>query len=977
MKSWKKPTNEMVDNALDSIKKVTARKYFFSQLENPLWLKPLTERNCFKSPPKTQRFDDGTVIHPYWHEAKYLKNVCSEKPDEVINIVADLPEIDNPVVYDGILDIALQLPIEYSVELKDKIIEYAGMKDQFHTYRYADLLERWIEENQTSAALELSKVLIAFAPDTQEGEKRKQRDNANDLREMGGTTLYPAPKLNLWEYSNIMSKGIQPLAEKESFSVACLLMDTTADMIRLRTHQKNYDKDVDLSDVWCPRLFRQDIGSENREKTLVHTLTYACEKVFENSPDEIAVLDEVLRKKQWYLFRRLRYHLYAKYPNEQTKQWIREQILTHEGFGSWEHRYEFQQMIRCACDYFKETLLTQAERTQIFETILAGPSKENYRHWVVKWLGQIFTEDGYRERQQRFHWMQLRPFESILFGKYETHFNQLKNIFNKQLSDDDYPILRNIVNTGRESDHSKRKPENISNLPDTELLAFINEWEKSDEYYEELNIETLANTFQDVFKENIIPDPNRLKFWMTNREQIERPIYISVMIYAMEAQIKEKNFDYLDEWFAFCKWVLLHSDQPHRQDYKQGDESRQDKNWTNARRAVGDFIGVCLAKDVDVPISAQKHLAKLLEMLCTQHDWNLDENHSSGLDSKDPLIEGVNNTRSKALENLFRFGIWLQRHEPDCEVPEITTLLEIRFSSKVDYPLTLPEYAIIGKYYLTVHNFNKKWTIAHKSDFFPQGKHPEWVAAFSSFILFNDAYKPIFEILKDDFNFALQHLPDFKKHDMVTRHPADAFGERLFHYYLLEMFPLEGQESLLEQFYQQTEKTPEHWANVFKIIGDRLLSTGQDFDPNMENKVKTFFEWRLKQEEPAELKYFTTWLQAKCLEAQWRLESYSKVIDVCKGEVYYWEIYLRELCQMLPNHTAKVVECFAKLTVDIKGKNIYIPPEEAKTILQAGLNSTETIVFENAERALGNLLRADKMEYMDLVIDKNKPILEH
>ena len=65
MKSWKKPTNEMVDKALDSVKKVTARKYFFSRLENPLWLKPLAERNCFKSPPKSrQRFDDGTVHIP-------------------------------------------------------------------------------------------------------------------------------------------------------------------------------------------------------------------------------------------------------------------------------------------------------------------------------------------------------------------------------------------------------------------------------------------------------------------------------------------------------------------------------------------------------------------------------------------------------------------------------------------------------------------------------------------------------------------------------------------------------------------------------------------------------------------------------------------------------------------------------------------------------------------------------------------------
>ena len=762
MTSWKKPTNEMVDEALYSVKKVTARKYFFSRLENPLWLKPLAERGCFKYPPKSQRFDDGTIEFPYWPEIQYLKNVCREVPDEVINLVVNLPKVDNPTVYDGILDIALQLPGEYSAKLKDKILEYTGMEHQFGTYRYANLLERWTKENQTSAALELSKILIAFAPDPQSEEKRKQRDNANDLHELSGTSLYPVPKYDQWEYIKIMSKGVRPLAEKEPYRVACLLIETTADMIRLRTHQEDLDKETDLSDVWCPRLFKQDNDNEDREKTLVHTLTFACEKVFENSPDAVADLDKVLRKQQWNLFKRLRHHLYAKHPNEQTKQWIREQILTHEGFGSWEHRYEFQQMIRCACDYFKETLLTEAERTDIFDSILDGPSKENYRHWVERWLGEKFTEARFQERQQRFHWMQLRPFESVLFGKYETRFKKLQDTINKPISDDDYPPFKNEVRSGGLSERSPHTPEDLSNLTDEELLNFINDWEKSDEYIEgnsfvRVNIETLANAFQTVFRESIMPDANRLKFWMENRERIERPIYIRVMIYAMQANVKEKNSDQLNEWLRFSEWVLSHSDQPHKRDYKQGDESKEDPNWSNSRRAVGDFISVCLEKDVDVPISEREQLAKLLEMLCTQFDWNLDVSHLSRLNRNDPLTEGVNNTRSRALEDLVKFGFWVRRHEPECGVPEVTTLLEKRFFPETDYPLTPPEYAILGKNYLSVCSFNKKWAIEYKSLFFPQAqsKRQEWVAAFSSFVLCNGAVKPIFEILKDDFQFCL------------------------------------------------------------------------------------------------------------------------------------------------------------------------------------------------------------------------------
>ncbi|MDE0010344.1 MAG: hypothetical protein OXU36_04330 [Candidatus Poribacteria bacterium] len=835
--------------------------------------------------------------------------------------------------------------------------------------------------------MELAKILIKFAPNPQSEEKRKQRqESVNDWRAAIGTSLYPIYEYSHSEYSNIMSKGVSSLAEKEPYKVACLFIDTTTDMIHLRTHQEDRGKEADLSDIWCPRLRETDSDSGRPEKILVGTLTSVCEKVFEKPSNTVADLDKVLRKQQWKVFKRLRHHLYAQYPNEETKPWIRELILTHKDYGLWEHHFEFQQMIRLACEHFKDTLLLKKERTRIFDAILKGPSKENYRHWIERWLGEKFTEERFKERQQRFHWMQLRPFESVLFGEYETRFKKLQDIINKPISDEDYPPYKTEVRSGGMSERSPRTPEDLANLTDKELLDFINEWEKDDEIYENnsfvrINIETLANAFQTIFRESIIPDPIRLKFWMKNREWIERPIYIRMMIYAMQALVKERNFGQLNEWLTFSEWVLSHPDREHDRDYKQGDGSSENQNWTNSRRAVGDFIGVCLEEDIDVPVTVRGQIARILEMLCTQYDWNLDENNPEGLYRNDPFTEGINNTRSRALEDLVKFGFWLRRHKPQCETPEVTTLLEKRFSSETDYPLTPPEYAVLGMYYPSLCSFNKKWVIEHKPKFFPQAqsKHQEWYAAFSSFVLCNGAIKQIFEILKDDFNFALQHLSDFKKHDLIARQPIDVFGERLFNYYLWEMFPLKGQESLLEQFYQQTNEKREHWANLFNNIGHRLSNTGKDLDQGMKDRVKKFFNWRLKQGEPTELRYFTYWLQAECLEVKWRLKSYSKVIDVCKVEdceVEDWEIYLNELCQMLPKYTAEVVECFFKLTNDIRNKNIYIQTEEAKTILKSGLNSRYPVVSENAKRALNNLLRADKLEFMDLAISNDKQALE-
>ena len=233
MKSWKKPTNEMIDRTLKLVKKGNGRRYFFSRLKNPLWIQPLAERGYFQSPPRIRYFDDGYVQFPSWPELQYLKNVSRDVPNEVINVVLDLPLVDNPSVYSEILEIALQLHGEQSVKLTPKILESIDIDYQFLPHRYGDLLAHWTAENQTSAALELTRVLVEFVPDVQSQTKQKRRrENSADLGTFWETSLKPSPRIEPRAYREMMSKGVCPLAEKEPYQTARLLIDATANMIR-------------------------------------------------------------------------------------------------------------------------------------------------------------------------------------------------------------------------------------------------------------------------------------------------------------------------------------------------------------------------------------------------------------------------------------------------------------------------------------------------------------------------------------------------------------------------------------------------------------------------------------------------------------------------------------------------------------------------------------------------------------------------
>ena len=992
MKSWKKPTNEMIDRALKLVKKETSRRYFFSRLKNPLWIQPLVERGYFQSPPNIRYFDDGYVQFPSWSQLQYLKNISRDVPDEVINLILNLPKVDNPSVYNDILEIALQLHGEQSVQLNPKILESIDIDHQFSARRYADLLAHWAAENQTSAALELTKILIKFAPDPQSNAKQKRRrEGPTGFGTFYETSLEPSPRIGSLEYDEIMSKGVRPLAEKDPYQVACLLIDTTTSMIYLRMHQAELNQGVDSSEIWYERFYELDIDYGDPDKTLVHTLVFACKQVYEKSPDSIVALDKILRNQPWGVFKRLRQHLYAQYPNEQTKPWIHELILGHKDYNRWEHRYEFQRMIRSACEHFGGTLLSKAERTQIFDTIRIGPPKEDFQ----KRMGGEFTDEKFLQHQRSFHRKQFKPFEPLLFGKYATYFRELEDKATDPISDEDYPPIKAMG--GAVSNHSPRSPKDLENLTDAKLLASINEWEGNELFSEgdsvvEINIEGLAGAFRSVFEKSILPDANRLRFWIENRERIERPIYVRMMIDGMQAEVKGKNFNRLDEWLTFNEWVLLHPNQEHESNYKlgrQGDESRDNPDWYNSRETVETFIETCLGQEVDVPESARIQLAKLLEILCTQYDRHLDQQEVDFLNRNDLIDEAINNTRGRALETLVKFGFWLRRHDSGSEAREMTTVLEKRFAPETECPLTLPEYAILGRRYSWICSLNEAWAAEHKLDFFPQDMLPEWLAAFSNFVGYNPRSKSTFEILRDDFDFALKYLTEFKKQNNSHEKQTNIFGRplkqnspeekltegigrHLSTYYLWGMYPLResirnnGHYSLLERYYQATDNNREHWANLFNYVGRILRSTNEQLAQDLKDRIIAFFDWRFEVEEPTELQRFTFWLQAKCLNAEWRLDAYSKILDVCKVEGTSIAMQVTTLCELLPDHTAKVLECFAKLTDRSGDDNIYIQTEEAKTLLKAGLNSGDESVRQNAELARENLLREGRFDLLDL-----------
>ena len=936
------------------------------------WLSHLDKRGYFTDPRAAEPIGNDRVNYPFWWPMRYLTKMAPHAPDDVIEIVLRLPKTDNPWIYNEILEIALQLLGSHSAKLQPKILEYANLEHHFLAYRFADVLAHWTKKKQTSAALKLAKALVKFVPDPEDKTKRKRRgENPKDSAAIATlvveTRLDPSPRIDDTEYPTILSDGVRSLAEKEPYKVARVLIDATAKMIRLRTHQDDLNKDVDYSEYWCERFTESEGNYEDAENSLVHTLAFACEQVYEKRPDSVDDLHDALRSQPWRIFKRLRQHLFAQYPSETTKPWIQELIREYGSYDRWEYGYEFQQMIRNACEHYGMELLTKEEFKHIFDCIRTGPPKDR------------FAEEEFRQHQIRFHRTQFRPFASVLFGEYKTYFQGLEDEANALISDEDYPPLK--TRGGYVFKRSPRSPEDLANLIDEQLLNYINEWDKTEERLEgdnliEIDTSGLSRAFQSVFKDSIFPCTSRLQFWITNLEIIKEPIYLQRMLEVMQEQVETINFDKLEEWLAFAARVLVHTNLAQEISKAKSDELQEVPDRYYTRWAVGDFIRVCLEKNVDVPISAREQIAKILEMLCTQFDWHLDQEKASYSNQMDLPDKAINNARGNALRELVNFGLWLRRHDLEVEIPKVTTILEKRLALDAAHPLTLPEYAMLGLNYNQIFYLNEAWATIHKSDLFPQTEFPKWLAAFHGFITHNRMFEPTFEVLRGDFEFALQNLAQFKKQHRRADQLIYLLGKRLFTLYLWEKYPLTGDESLLEEYYKATFDNPEHWANMFEHVGRMLRDTTEELDTNVRDRIVDFFDWRIAIGEPKELKKFTFWLKARCLDARWRLKAYSKILDICKAEDMAVAIQIDALCEMLPDYTAEVVACFTKLTDGFRSDTIDIYTKGATSILKAGIESSDKNVRRNATRAYENLLRTGRLDLEALADELSDKFME-
>ena len=145
-----------------------------------------------------------------------------------------------------------------------------------------------------------------------------------------------------------------------------------------------------------------------------------------------------------------------------------------------------------------------------------------------------------------------------------------------------------------------------------------------------------------------------------------------------------------------------------------------------------------------------------------------------------------------------------------------------------------------------------------------------------------------------------------------------------------------------------------------------MRNTGKHLDKDLKDRLTSFFEWRLEVGEAKELARFSLWLEAECLEEEWRLDAFSRILETGLPDTRGVYGQVETLTELLPSHAERVVECFAKLTEKLEKDSFHILTEPAKRIIKSGLDSSDDAARANAGRAHENLLRKGRFDLLDL-----------
>ncbi|MCL5797389.1 MAG: hypothetical protein M1366_01120 [Patescibacteria group bacterium] len=924
--------------------------YFFERLDNPNWLTPLKEAGFFKSPPPPMEHPEGGTSYPFWSQGLYLKKMAAipEKQSEVLEICLDV-ETENTRARSDLLEIALLLPVEMSVQIVESIEEI----DYFLSpEKYGKLIKYFARNGKISEAITLANRVLAIQPDPRPAPEYGGHKIPHD----------PTSTIRDYDYEEILEKDFPDFVDTAGLEAIKVLLGQYESYIKHSDTDRESGSKDDHSEIWRPAI---EDHSQNHKfgirDVLVTGIRDACERFLARHTDQMGNLLTELESRDLLTFKRLELHLLRLFPTGNEKR-ITDLLMNEEEFGDRQ---------RLTHEYFllaeTQAFLLSAERRKVLWSWIEKGGEVDMDDYLArcKRNGVEPSDEQVEKYKKNWQMYHLLPFKSI-----DPTWNEYYEGLMAAVGEPEFPSFRSWSGGSSWGYKSSISDEEFNKMKPDEVAEFLKKWEPPSNGDP---LETSREGTSRALTTQISNDPDKWSRSLASFKDLD-PTYVrSVFSGHRDALRQKKLFDW-KPLLDLCATILT---KPIKvKDRKPSGFYADDPDWNWSRNTIAELIteGVDAA-DGKIPLELKDKLWKIIETL-THDPRPTPEEETKQLESdRDPLMVAINSTRGDAIQAVIRYGIWLKNSVPEDEkkdwslvknAPEVLKVLNDHLDTRVDPSLGIR--ALYGERLGNLCWLDLGWVKANLQKIFPE-EQKFFDAAWETFIIFNPAYNDFIPMLLPQYQRAVKEIGKHTDGKHHLENPEQNLAQHLILFYCRGKLPLN--KDLLKEFYDVVPL--ELRAEVIDFIGRSAKDTEMSEDVRAkfvalaEHRLAVIKVSKTPQVDVQEFKDFSWWVYSEKFDGKWSLDLLIEALKLgCDIEGDH--LIIERYTTLAPKFPLEVITS-TELMVENDKKGWGVPTwgEELGNVIKLVLESKNAAAITKAKEFIHRLVAKGHPQYKDLL----------
>lgn len=737
MKTYSKPTNEQVKATATKLFAPSHARYFFNKLENPHWIAPLAACDLFKWPPEPEKTGGGAIRCAIWPQSKYLVRMASLAPEAVAEVFASV-RTQNWIVLHDMVEAAGKMPGGIAARMVQPICEGLGSEMAWHQLgEVGKLIAHLANEGATSAALSVFQA--AFNLDTA-AVARLTNDSDS------------------YYYFEALDKDIIPALVRQvpAQLVAHLIrwLQAACDHEEGRPGTKgNY------SYLWRPAI---EDHEQNKDYELAAKITGRLRRVLESAIASKALsLKEALNEIEAVpaqVALRMKIHLIAEYAESDVVLALAT-MMDHDLFGDLATKHEYSRLMR-----LRWPMLGTKEQSRWLGWVDEGPEGVHADYYDQ-------PHDKERSEKQRKYWQFQR-----LYWIRDHLIDERRQFVEDMVNQHGIPELAdlNVFSNGISwGFKSAFEVSQFEALGFEKALEVAVAWRPAPDQqrFDSPSMDGALATFSEFTRKNL-PENS------THAALLEgKPVqFVRAFLAAMEDGVKKDEPISLSPVLKLARWVL--SRPIDEQAALKLERGLEEPGWQYTRDTIASLVeAVSLARDSNGrPRFGLEYRPDLWAVASVLPECP-SVNYVSIDSGKDPrfadwTLLALNSTRGKAIRAVLAHADWVSVHldvdranSPEFpggldKLPEIRDCLE----KQIQRPdADAAGFAALGYRFAFLRWLDPQWLRRWATNLFDLRAIEKdsaavhgW-AAWSAFLFTTRPHRVYYELLREQFDYAVDH----------------------------------------------------------------------------------------------------------------------------------------------------------------------------------------------------------------------------